>query len=165
MENIDKLVVSINLNGKEVDLGELARDNKKIYFKYYTKFIDTGLQVSPFKLPLSEQIFLADTAIFEGLFGLFNDSLPDDWGRLLFDRALTRRGISINQIGPLDRLAHVGSRGIGALIYRPQIEPVRWDRRHLRRPGPFRTHYRPALGRLQLNGRCGADQIRSRLRR
>jgi len=122
MVAINKLVVSISLNGREIDLGELVQDNKKIYFKYYTKFINLGLEVSPIKLPLSDQIFLAETAVFDGLFGLFNDSLPDGWGRLLLDRALTQRGISIHQIGSLDRLSYVGARGMGALKYRPQIE-------------------------------------------
>jgi len=122
MVSINKLVVSINLNGQEIDLGELVRDNKKIYFKYFTKFIDTGLGVSPIKLPLSDQIFLADTTIFEGLYGLFNDSLPDGWGRLLLDRALTQKGISISRLGALDRLSYVGSRGMGALMYRPVIK-------------------------------------------
>ena len=122
MVNINKLVVSISLAGKEIDLGELVRDNTKIYFKYYPGFIDAGLNVSPFRLPLSEQIFSVDTDMFDGLFGLFNDSLPDGWGRLLLDRTLTARGKSINQIAPLDRLAYIGAGGMGALIYRPQIE-------------------------------------------
>jgi len=120
--SIDKLVVSISLKGQEVDLGELVLDNKNIYFKYYTNFIDLGLEVSPFKLPLSEQIFIVEADIFNGLFGLFNDSLPDGWGRLLLDRALTQKGISISEIGPLDRLSYVGSLGMGALIYRPEFE-------------------------------------------
>ncbi len=122
MANIDKLKVSISLNGEEVELGELVSSNKKIYFKYYPGFIDSDLNVSPFKLPLSEQIFSIGTDMFEGLFGLFNDSLPDGWGRLLLDRTLVARGISINQITPLDRLAYIGSGGMGALIYHPQIK-------------------------------------------
>ncbi len=42
---------------------------------------------------------------FEGLFGVFNDSLPDGWGRLLLDRSLKSLGISPEELGPLDRLA------------------------------------------------------------
>jgi serine/threonine-protein kinase HipA len=53
------------------------------------------------------------------LFGVFNDSLPDGWGRLLLDRTLSSRGINIPEITPLDRLAFVGSGGMGALVYQP----------------------------------------------
>lgn len=121
MVNLNKLVVSIDLGGKEMEVGELISSEKKIYFKYFTSFISTGIQISPFKMPLSKNILTPDTDIFDGLFGAFNDSLPDGWGRLLLDRTLISRGISLNQIGQLDRLAFIGTGGMGALIYRPQI--------------------------------------------
>src|SRR5690606_11755890 len=53
------------------------------------------------------------------LAGVFNDSLPDGWGRLLFDRLLRSEGISPSDISPLDRLAYVGLNGLGALVYEP----------------------------------------------
>lgn len=121
MENIEQLTVFISLNGKHIEVGELVTDNKKIYFKYYPGFIKTGLQISPFKMELSDQILSAKTTVFDGLFGVFNDSLPDGWGRLLLDRTLLSKGIAVNQITALDRLAYVGSGGMGALIYEPEI--------------------------------------------
>ena len=57
--------------------------------------------------------------MFDGLPGVFNDSLPDGWGRLLLDRAMRREGVHPDELGPLDRLAHVGTRGVGALTYEP----------------------------------------------
>jgi serine/threonine-protein kinase HipA len=123
MASIEKLFVSINLGGQEVDVGELVRSEKKIYFKYQSEFMDRGIQISPFKMPLTEKILTAEINFFEGLFGIFNDSLPDGWGRLLLDRALMSRGILPGQLGPLDRLAYVGRGGRGALIYRPAIPP------------------------------------------
>ena len=57
--------------------------------------------------------------MFEGLGGVFNDSLPDGWGRLLFDRFARSIGILPTDITPLDRLAHVGFHGLGALAYEP----------------------------------------------
>jgi serine/threonine-protein kinase HipA len=59
---------------------------------------------------------------FVGLFVVFNDSLPDGWGKLLLDRSLSSKGINIAQISPLDKLAFVGSKGMGALVYKPEIE-------------------------------------------
>ncbi len=60
-----------------------------------------------------------DTHLFEGLPGVFNDSLPDGWGRLLFDRLARSKGILPSDITPLDRLAHVGMSALGALVYEP----------------------------------------------
>ena len=61
-------------------------------------------------------------AKFEGLHGVFADSLPDGWGRLLLDRDLLKRGIARQYVTPLHRLAHVGAHGMGALVYRPELE-------------------------------------------
>lgn len=54
---------------------------------------------------------------FDGLHGLFNDSLPDGWGRLSLDRRLQRAGIDYTQLTPIDRLSAVGRTGMGALSY------------------------------------------------
>ena len=58
------------------------------------------------------------------MFGVFNDSLPDGWGRLLIDRKLRELGINPGVLSPLDRLRYVGSKGMGALIYEPEITGV-----------------------------------------
>ena len=122
MEEIKKIIVSIHLGGNEMEVGELISEGRKIYFKYYTSFVKSGLEISPFKLKLSEKIYSADATPFEGLFGVFADSLPDGWGRLLLDRTLTARGVLIQDVMPLQRLSYVGTRGMGALIYRPEID-------------------------------------------
>lgn len=119
MIGAERLVVSIVLGNEAKELGELVYTNRKIYFKYYPAFMDTGIQISPLKLPLSAKILSPDTGIFDGLFGVFNDSLPDGWGRLLLDRALLKRAISMSTITPLDRLSFVGQNGMGALTYQP----------------------------------------------
>jgi serine/threonine-protein kinase HipA len=123
MASINKLFVSLLLEGNTFEVGELVLSNQKIYFRYNTDFLKTGLNLSPIKLPFSGDISSADKQPFDGLFGVFNDSLPDGWGRLLLDRSLSAKGIDFTRITPLDRLAHVGSRGMGALVYRPEIKP------------------------------------------
>ena len=123
MAGIKKLEVSISLDGKEFELGELIQEHKKIYFKFTSNFIASGIEISPFKMKLSNEILSAETTPFNGLFGVFNDSLPDGWGQLLLDRTLISKGTSLSQITPLDRLAYIGDRGMGALLYRPGISP------------------------------------------
>lgn len=59
--------------------------------------------------------------LFEGLPGVFYDSLPDGWGRLLLDRLARSKGIAPSQLTALDRLARVGHSGMGALVYEPDL--------------------------------------------
>lgn len=122
MKPIQKVIVSINFGNTEQQVGELIQEGKNIYFKYFTEFVTTGIELSPFQLPLKDSIYTAPVQPFEGLFGVFSDSLPDGWGRLLLDRTLTAKGVLLQDITPLQRLSYVGLKGMGALIYRPQIE-------------------------------------------
>ena len=122
MIHVKKIVVSIQFNEEEIELGELVSDDKRIYFRFYLSFIKKGIEISPIKLKLNDSLHIAKETFFDGLFGVFADSLPDGWGKLLLDRTLAAKGITIEDITPLDRLAYVGTTGMGALIYRPEVE-------------------------------------------
>ena len=74
-------------------LGKLALRDRKIYFEYEADFITRNLNVSPFRLPLKSGVQTFDNRLFEGLPDLFDDSLPDGWGRLLFARTLRAQGL------------------------------------------------------------------------
>ncbi len=111
--------VSIDFGSATHKVGRLALVNRRIYFEYDPAFLKSGLDISPLKLPKKADAIACDDAVFEGLFGVFNDSLPDGWGRLLLDRQLRKYGIAPEQLTPLDRLTHVGSFGMGALTYEP----------------------------------------------
>ena len=102
-------------------VGRLAFKDRQILFEYDASFIASGIEISPIKLPLKPSVYIADTTIFDGLFGVFNDSLPDGWGRLLLDRTVEKHGIHRGQLNPLDRLAYVGRHGMGALSYEPEL--------------------------------------------
>lgn len=73
-----------------------------------------------------------EDTIFDGLFGVFNDSLTDGWGRLLLDRAVEKHGINRRQLNALDRLAYVGRHGMGALSYEPERGDLAADNNRLR---------------------------------
>lgn len=119
--NNTRLNVFLMFDNDPIPVGELVVQDKKIYFRYSSEFVSGGIEISPFKLKLSNEIVTAAPVPFDGLFGVFNDSLPDGWGRLLLDRKLSANGIAIETIHPLDRLAFVGYTGMGALIYEPVI--------------------------------------------
>lgn len=113
--------VFIKFSGDEILVGKLILDNRLIHFKYDENFINLGMNLSPVKLKFNNNIQVADPVPFHGIFGVFDDSLPDGWGMLLLNRALEKKGLSLNDINILDQLAYIGDTGKGALIYRPAI--------------------------------------------
>lgn len=113
--------VFIKFSGDEIPVGRLILDNRLVHFKYDDDFIDLGMNLSPLKLQFNNEIQVADPNPFHGIFGVFDDSLPDGWGMLLLNRALEKKGLSMNDINILDQLAYIGETGKGALIYRPPI--------------------------------------------
>ncbi len=106
---------------RPIPMGQLSLVQRRIAFEYTSEFLELGLEISPFKLPLKPGIQFSNDTVFEGLFGVFNDSLPDGWGRLLLDRKLRNLGVFPDTLTPLDRLRYVGLHGMGALQYRPEI--------------------------------------------
>lgn len=122
MNHRPSILLNVFLDGQQRrKIGRLAAQGRRILFEYDPAFLATGLQISPFKLPTRSGVMIDDDEIFDGLFGVFNDSLPDGWGRLLLDRAVERLGIARQELTPLDRLAHVGQLGMGALSYEPDL--------------------------------------------
>ncbi len=88
-------------------------------FEYSAEWIASGFSISPFDLPLQGGVFVAKPRPFIGGFGVFDDCLPDGWGRLILDRYLQQKGINPHELTLLDRLTIVGSSGRGALEFRP----------------------------------------------
>ncbi len=113
--------LDVYYHGKHV--GTLAQTpDRRVAFQYSSDWLRDGFAISPFSLPLRNDVFVpkdSSREIFRGLFGVFADSLPDSWGNLLLDRYLSSIGIDTGSISVLDRLAYSGSSGMGALEYRP----------------------------------------------
>lgn len=113
-------VIDVFLN--DTRIGRLALTPDALCaFEYSPDYIQTGVSISPFYLPLRPEVFVAKRTPFNGGFGVFDDSLPDGWGNLVFDRYLKNKGVDPDKLTLLQRLALVGSRGRGALEYRPDF--------------------------------------------
>lgn len=117
-----RLNVFLNAYGNRLFVGVLEEQNNRIFFEYAPEFIGTNIPLSPFMLPLKQQVYEDEKRTFDGLFGVFNDSLPDGWGCLLLDRKLQKQGLSYNAITPLQRLSLIGLNAMGALEYEPITE-------------------------------------------
>ena len=112
---------SLQVFYNEKKVGTLAlMKNNIVAFEYDSNWITNGFSISPFSLPLKKQVFIPRIDPFDGLYGVFSDSLPDGWGRLLVDRMLNSQNINPREISQIDRLAIVGETGMGALSYKPE---------------------------------------------
>ena len=117
---IDRL--TIKYHGEVVGILSLTPDNRLCVFEYSRNWLSHGFSLSPLELPLKPGLFIAKPTPFYGNFGIFEDSLPDGYGRYLLHRALLREGIDDRNLTSIDRLSMVGSGGMGALCYEPATE-------------------------------------------
>lgn len=121
MDRINKLEVFY----QQQKVGMLALYRERLAaFEYDKEWIADGFSISPFSLPLAQSVWIPKQSAADGLFGVFADSLPDGWGRLLVDRLLLRNHINPAKVDSLSRLSIVGSSGMGALTYRPETDFV-----------------------------------------
>ena len=105
----------------DILVGTLAKTPERVVaFEYDLDWLNNGFSISPFSLPLIKKVFIPKYEPFDGLFGVFNDSLPDGWGRLLVDRLFLKNKINPVEIDNLNRLAVVQKSGMGALTYKPE---------------------------------------------
>ncbi len=119
IKDIKKL--QVKYNGRLVGyLAELK--SHKIVFQYDEEWINDGFPISPISLPLSSKIYDQGKEIFNGLYGVFWDSLPDGWGELLIKRMLAKKGINYDNLSPIQKLSLVAKNGLGGLEYEPYTE-------------------------------------------
>ena len=108
---------------QDLKVGELAVARGGIFFEYATEFIASGHELSPFYLPLGPGVKARDTsAPTMRLPGLFEDSLPDHWGRRVMMAWFRKNGTPEHAATPLMMLAYVGRRAMGALDYTPELD-------------------------------------------
>ncbi len=123
-------VVEVLIWGKAV--GAVALDPKLGYyaFEYFPAFRESGIDLAPITMPIAtatEPFVFPDLAelTYRRLPGMLADALPDDFGNALIDAWMARQGVNKSHITPLDRLAYMATRGIGALEFKPARGPGR----------------------------------------
>lgn len=100
-------------------LGTLADDGLRLLFEYSAEALRQGLELSPRHLALRAPAYGDFPAHQMRLPGLVADALPDGWGLLLMDRLFRKHGRNPASVSPLDRLAFINGRAIGALNFEP----------------------------------------------
>lgn len=120
MKNIDK--ITVKYHGLEVGTLSLTPDNRLCAFEYNKNWLMEGFSISPLELPLKPGLFVAKPQPFNGNFGIFEDSLPDGYGRYLLHKTLLKEGVDDRNLSALDKLSLVGNGGMGALTYEPHTQ-------------------------------------------
>lgn len=97
--------------------------NGIVYFEYDKAFKSSGLEISPLKLPLSLSGVYTnnDDRYFEGLAGVFHDTLPDKFGTKVIERFFESKNIPPHKLNVIQKLMFVGDKSIGAISYKPII--------------------------------------------
>lgn len=113
-------LLNVKYHARMVGRLSLTPDNKLCAFEYAPYWLTDGFSISPLELPLRQGLFLAKPSPFFGNFGIFEDSLPDGYGRYLLHKLLQKEGIDDLKLSALDRLSLVGSGGMGALTFEPE---------------------------------------------
>ncbi len=105
-------------------VGDLSDIGTGPHFAYAPGFLQDGVELSPFTLPREPRVFLPGPRGLHRLHGLFFDALPDGWGRKLLHMAMRQANIDVAGSSPLTWLRALGTRGMGALTFRPPVDGV-----------------------------------------
>ena len=117
-------VVNVYLWDTFVGSASAAEGNPFVRFEYSPDIRNLGVEISPYRMPLSGGVYsFPDLSLqsFRGLPGLLSDSLPDKFGNKVIAAYLRSRKLNPEDLTSIDRLAYAGKRGMGALEYRPAM--------------------------------------------
>jgi len=117
--------MGVNLFIWDKFIGALVRTPEGIAFEYDPQFKKSNLNLSPINLPLSgKNIFINESEwkATEGIPGVIYDSLPDRFGNKLLEIYFNDKGLTEKDIDVFSKLQYIGSRGMGAIEYRPAEE-------------------------------------------
>lgn len=119
-------LAEVRLWGRTIGAVSLEDGERYAAFQYDPAFARSGIEVSPFTMPLSERIYqfpeLPEPS-FHGLPGLLADALPDRFGHALIDAWLATQGRTAASFNAVERLCYTGARGMGALEFVPALGP------------------------------------------
>ncbi len=115
---------SVELWGKRIGAVTWVADRGIGIFQYTPEFAASGIEISPLQMPLRETPYEfgdLNRETFRGLPGMLVDSLPDQFGNALINVWLASQNRLEASFNPVERLCYTGTRGMGALEYKPGI--------------------------------------------
>lgn len=112
-------VARVNIFGSPMGIFRWDSRYDIVRFEYDTRFVARGIEPSPLMMPVMEGRIYSfgelDRETFRGLPGMLADSLPDTYGRALFNRWLSLTGRTSGNV--VETLCFLGKRCMGALEF------------------------------------------------
>lgn len=113
--------------GRPVGALAPATRQRTYVFEYDPEWRASGIQLSPLSMPSDRRKLHSfpnlPVATYSRLPPVIADALPDDFGKSILNAYLANEGVDLSQVTPLDRLAYLASRGMGALEFTPDHGP------------------------------------------
>jgi serine/threonine-protein kinase HipA len=120
------MIAEVRLWGRTIGAVTLSAGGDVAAFQYDPAFAASGIELSPLMMALGDRVYefpALRRETFHGLPGLLADSLPDRFGSALIDAWLATQGRAPSSYDVIERLCYVGTRGMGALEFKPAIGP------------------------------------------
>lgn len=117
--------VDVCLWGENIGVLSWDKNRDIAVFQYTSDFVSKRLNIAPFAMPVSLNPYSFSenkNNCFKGLPGLIADALPDNYGSQIIESWFQSKGYNLTNITPLDQLCYMGSRGMGALEFKPSLE-------------------------------------------
>ena len=122
-------VARVNLYGHPIGSVRWDPRYEIAQFEYDPSFVQLGIEPSPLMMPVREGRVYSfgelNKTTFKGLPGMLADSLPDTYGRALFEKWLGLTGRTSGNA--IETLCFLGKRCMGALEFEPAIESIDTD--------------------------------------
>lgn len=120
-------VAEVRLWGRMIGAVSIDGPGEIAAFEYTDAFQRSGIEVAPLMMPLADRIYRfpdLPQQSFHGLPGMLADALPDKFGNAVIDAWLASQGRLPGEIDAVERLCYTGTRGMGALEFRPALGPT-----------------------------------------
>ena len=119
-------VAEVRLWGRMIGAVSVDGPKEIASFEYTDAFQKSGIEIAPLMMPLEDRIYRfpeLSMKSFNGLPGLLADALPDKFGNAVINAWLATQGKLPGEIDAVERLCYTGTRGMGALEFRPTKGP------------------------------------------
>jgi len=119
-------LAEVRMWGRPIGAVSVEGPGQVAIFEYTADFQQSGIEVAPVMMPLSGRIYRfpdLPKESFHGLPGMLADALPDKFGNAVIDAWLAAQGRLPQDINAVERLCYTGTRGIGALEFKPAQGP------------------------------------------
>jgi len=125
-------VLKVMLWGEEVGKLYWNEHIRAAVFNYHPDFVKKGIDIAPLTASVHGKYGSGEPVVgmashrdslYKGLPPFLADSLPDKWGDKLFNAWAMANNVNMKEVTPVDRLAFIGKRAMGAFEFVPDIYP------------------------------------------